>query len=144
MKKVSVVIGSLVLLICTGCSKTETLKCTQDSSSEGMSLIQTMNVTLKNSVVTEIEFGSDIVLEDSYMDYMEVTKKSLEGEYDVYKEIKGVKVNTKQKDNKITTMVSVKLNQVSEEDKKKYAWNYGKQTIENLKAEFENQNFTCQ
>ena len=143
MKKVAVLSAVLFLLICTGCSKTETLKCTQEVPGEGMTLTQIMNVNMKDNIVTEVEFGTEITVEEEYSDYIEATVKSLEEEYGLYKDVKGVSFTNKQNGNQLKAIVKVKLNEVSDEDKTKFAWNYGKQAKENLKTDFENQGFTC-
>lgn len=144
MKKGLVVMVGIFLFVLTGCSKTEKISCSRDEAvQEGMKMQQTVKSTLKDHVVTFLEFGTTLEVEEQYRDYFDSTNASLLEEYAVYQEKNGIEIVNKKEELKTYVGVKINLAKVSEEDKKELSLNYRKQTKEEIKAEFESQGYTC-
>lgn len=144
MKKIIIGIAGLLLFASTGCTKTEKISCTKDTAvQDGMKMTQTMKATFKDNIVTYLEIGTTLEVEEQLQEYFDAANTSLVEEYAIYQDKTGIEVVNDKKELKSYVGVKINLNKVSEEDKKELNLNYGKQSKESTKAEFEAEGYTC-
>lgn len=117
MKKIIMLLFVVVLTyMLTGCGK-ETLTCTSTQKQTGMTMNTEVVALFNNNEVTNMDLNIVFDVDDSYEDYIETIRESIDSQYDKYRK-KGVTVNVTVEDKKINAKLVFDLKKMSNADKK--------------------------
>lgn len=139
-KKYLIIIISLVLI--SGCDKKKTLTCTKTEQETGMNLTTTTTTNFKNDKIASIKLELNAKLDSTYVKYKDTIKKSLEQQYSIYKDEKGVTYHTSVKDDNIKFNLIVDNKAISKETRKKLNISNG-EGYEKSKKLLEKDGYTC-
>lgn len=140
MKKITIVL-LFFLLFLTGCSNSR-LVCITTTDANGYNLESKYVFTFANGKVKKATMKSigtlegDLNNEDTINEY----KSSAESYAENYNKTEGIKAQVSSHKNKVTLTVDIIAASLTDEDKENYGLN---STREELKKEFEENNYTC-
>ena len=144
MKKVLLVVMVMGLVLFTGCIGEQTLTCTKDISSSGITMIQTVNVKFVNNKVDTMNTTVAVTLPDSYKSYIDTFVSRFNSQYkSQYGSYEHVKLNTvKKSDNQIDVNIDFDYKNMTDSEKKGLDL-VGSERYSNNKKTLEKQGFTC-
>lgn len=146
MKKYIYILLIVVTMVSlTGCgNKERILTCEKKDKATGMNLIQTIHVNFKGDNILKVKMIQTINIEDSYTSYMEELKSAFESQFSKYNDKKGISLNTETKENQIQISVVADINTMDKETLESLEFVDTKESLENLKRDFEKQSYICQ
>lgn len=144
MKKIGVVLSTIIALsIVTGCgSKTKTLKCSIEQDQTGMTMNQTETITFNGSTVESYKEEVVVELEETYLSYKDLFISTFKDEMDQYKDIKGVKIDTKETDTGLEATMTADVKSMTDSDLKKLDLD-SKASYDLTKKDREDKGYTC-
>ena len=143
MKKyLSVLLAVVLTLMLTGCGGKK-LTCTKEEEEMGMKMQEKAIVSYSDDKISKYTMEATIELTEEMEEYADQMLELLTEEMNMYEEIKGVEVNTEKKGNKIIATVVFDVDKMDEEDLDEIDDFDVNETIEEVKAELEDQGFTC-
>lgn len=117
MKKVIMpVLAVALVFMLTGCGK-ETLTCTSTQEQSGMKMNTEIVALFDNNEVTNMDLKVVAELDDTYANYIETVRSSIDSQYDKYRK-DGVTVSVTAEDKTITASLVFDLRKMSTADKK--------------------------
>ncbi len=139
MKKL-VVTFLLGIIVFTGCSKNETVKCTMSQEQTGVKINGNLTVELKDKKFDNIELVMDVVIDDAYLSYKDKFISTIESQFTSFESTYGVKpkIDSTDKGAKVT----VSMTSAAAEEF------YGQKNTKELTRKevidtFEQQGYTC-
>lgn len=150
MKKVSIFVVSLMLLILTGCSdKTEVLRCSGKTAGDNMNAASKVEYVFKNKKLSTSKI--DVTFQDITVENLDTfweTFKTQFTEQNKPVEVEGYKRSVSADDENHTFTVTIEIdhNAISDETMKKYSIeNYNDKTYDEIKKiTLEEDNWTCE
>lgn len=142
MRKILMPLVTIVLaFLLTGCGK-ETLTCTSTQDQTGMTMNTEIVALFNNNEVTNMDLNIDVDVDDSYAEYVDTMRDSIDKEYDKYRK-DGVTVNVTSEGKKINAKLVFDLQKMSDKDKKELdvVDVYGTKAA--TAKELEKQGYTC-
>lgn len=137
--------GCLVIgiMFLTGCS-TETLTCSTDSTIDDNTITyKEYNIKFKNNIVNNIEMNIDVTLND----VDEVTEANLTNSvndfFDEYIDMNGVDYSYNDTNNGFSVSVIFDFDRISLEDKNSISIINHQNSYDEIKADLENNGFSC-
>lgn len=137
MKKV-LVLGLACTLFLTGCGGKK-LECSMEDKESGMTTKSEVSAKFKGDKVKNAKISYSIELTDDMKEYLDTFKSQIEKEYEEYNS-DGIKANVSVDGNKITAVVKMNADKMTEEelDEQGVEGDY-----ETIKTYFEELGFTC-
>jgi uncharacterized lipoprotein YehR (DUF1307 family) len=144
MKKIVVTLSAIIALsIATGCgSKNKSLECSIKQEQTGMTMNQTEIIKFNGSTVESYKEEVKVELDEAYSSYKDLFIKTFKEEMDQYKDIKGVKIDTKETDSGLEATMTADVKTMSESDLKKLDLDK-KASYELTKKDREDKGYTC-
>ncbi len=142
MERKYLILILLSLVLISGCDKKKTLTCTKTEKETGMNLTTTTTTNFKNDKITSIKLELNAKLDSTYVKYKDTIKTSLEQQYSIYKDEKGVTYHTSAKDDTIKFNLIVDNKAISKETRKNLNIS-NNEGYEKSKKSLENDGYTC-
>lgn len=141
MKKgIFCMIGMLCL---TGCG-TKTLNCSMiNDANEELKMTQNIITTYKKDALTRMDMRIIVDFSDNYASYSDDLEKNLKETYKDYEGKKGIQIDTKRKDKKVTLTFMADLEKMDNDTKKDFNLVGTGEKISEVKADLEQQGYTC-
>lgn len=140
-KKYYILIIFFLIILSTGCTNKKQLTCEKIEKTTGMT-INTINTSsfLKNEL-SSIKITINIHLDQDYIKHKSVIKESLEQQYSIYKDTKGITYQTKDNNDIITLEMIVDNSKIDKKTRKEL--NISSSNYNTLKKDLEGNNYTC-
>lgn len=144
MKKyLNIVFLFTILVSLTGCAKEKQLECSKVDTKEGMTMNQTINVTFKNSNVSNLKLNIDVQMDEKYQNYIDIMVENVESSFKKYNDKKGVKINNTKKENGFMFSFEGDLKEMDKDTKESLDMINTKLKYSDAKKELENDGYTC-
>lgn len=142
MKRILMGVAFLFTLVSlTACGKSgKTLTCIQSKSENGFTSEEKIVYKLKGNKVKSATITNTIIAEGDYASYIDDYKTSAKETADGYNKIDGLSAKVESKDNKISVIVDLKADKMSEDYYNLY--NMG-ESYESLKDKYSKDGYTC-
>ena len=142
MKRKYFILMILSILLISGCNKKKTLTCTKTEKETGMNLTTTTITNFVNDKISSLKLDINAKLDSSYVKYKDTIKQSLEKQYSIYKDEKGITYHTNIKDDTITFSLIVDNKAISKDTRKNLNIS-NSENYEKSKESLENEGYTC-
>lgn len=143
MKKRILTSAALVITLATltGCgSDTKTLSCTRESADNGLTNEDKVVYEFEDNKVTSATQTASITVEGEYEQYKSDYKNSAQQAVDGYNKLDGISAKVEESNNKITVIVEMNPDKMSESDYTLY--NMG-ESYESMNDMLINKGYTC-
>ena len=134
MKKVLGLSLAAMIIVATGCSKEQVLKCTMEQEQSGASTTSHMNVTFKGKEATKIDMDIEIKYDEKLEAFADTFKSTLESQQGKLEDT-GYTVKITSGDNSVKLTASGTSKTLKESEYKG--------TYEATKEKFEDAGYTC-
>ena len=138
-------IGAFVMSACilTGCGS-KVLECSRNNDySEEMKMNQTIKTTFKKDKITKLSMDMDVKLNETFIEYRDELKASIEEEFSNLKDTKGIEYATKDTEDGFKFNLDADINKLDDNAKDQLDLVNTEQSYEDAKAEFESEGYTC-
>lgn len=142
MKKKYFILMILSTLLISGCDKKKTLTCTKTEKETGMNLTTTTTTNFINDKISSLKLDINAKLDSSYVKYKDTIKQSLEQQYNVYKDEKGITYHTDVEDDTIIFSLVVDNKAISKETRENLNIS-NSENYEDSKKSLESEGYTC-
>lgn len=144
MKKYALV--ALLIILCSGCTKKQTLTCTKKQTDNGFTMEETRVFEVENDKAITLNIDTKFNLEGDYLEYKDIVKENIDEITNAYENKKGIQVSNLEQGNNIIVNLIVDYNDTDLEIDNDL-FNVGLYVngidIENVKNDLENQEYSC-
>lgn len=138
-------LGLIMVILLTGCNKTQKLHCTKtETSSENLELKESLNITFKGNEVTKMSIYSEIEISGIYVNYVDDLWTILKEQYVNLEGKKGIAFSTSSTDNILSVTIDADLKKMDKEAKKELSIGSVRQSLKDAKKELEMSGYTCE
>ncbi len=135
----------VMIVLLTGCSKTQKLHCTKtETSSENLELKESLNITFKGNEVTYMSIYSEIEISGSYTNYIDEFSKTWREQYANLEGKKGIEYHTTSTDHVLSVIINANLKKMDKDAKKELSIGSVRQSLKDAKIELETSGYTCE
>lgn len=143
-RSLGLLLAVVMIGVSVGCgSKEKVLNCSKKEEESGISMKQNIKATFNGNDVKNVTVTVDAELGDEYKDYKSIFISSLESSFEDYKDLKGVSVDTSDKDDTITVTLKADLTKMDKDAKEKLDIVDTKASYKESKADLEKDGYTC-
>lgn len=133
-----------VIMLGTGCQKTEKLHCNKtETSSENLQMKESLNITFYGNQVTFMSIYSEIQVTGDFVKYIDDFSNSLKSQYGNLEGKKGVTYKTDQNDSILSVSIDADLKEMDDEAKAELSILSVKQSLNDVKVELEAEGYSC-
>ena len=118
MKRIILLVVSVMLI--TGCSnqKEKVLECTKETMQNENKIIDTIITTYNKDNVSNMEFQTETILADKYLEYIDIFENQINNSFENYKEKNGIDINITKTNSKIVLNMIINVLSLDDETKR--------------------------
>lgn len=118
MKRIILLVVSVMLI--TGCSnqKEKVLECTKETVQNENKIIDTIITTYNKDNVSNMEFQTETILADKYLEYIDIFENQINSSFENYKEKNGIDINITKTNSKIVLNMIINVLSLDDETKR--------------------------